>query len=275
MYIWRSLYILYLFACQVRITVCDSGLCCCVCVMSFDGQLTLLRVDSVHALWASLCSRLRAEQSGMLMLCTVYWKWFVSQSVMCVCVPLLPNQSLDSSSFSLGSSLGVKTFSVAASRLLAAVARSIQQCLPLQRESYPPNLETEWKEFFAEGVYSFLFPLFIRSIGMKLHHYMCANKKSVILSVITTCVLQLQVPKQEICDLSNFVHCRDSHPTSNCLTWNMATCFYVCCCFRSVVMGLCHHTPKNANKTIRAKTPVMSLSSLSSLGTGRDGVKGR
>ena len=33
-------------ACQVRITVGDSGLCCCVCVTSFERELTPLRVDT-------------------------------------------------------------------------------------------------------------------------------------------------------------------------------------------------------------------------------------
>ena len=32
MYLWWSLYTLYLHACQVRVTVGDSGLCCCTCV---------------------------------------------------------------------------------------------------------------------------------------------------------------------------------------------------------------------------------------------------
>ena len=35
MYLWWSLYILYLWACQVKVTVGDSGFCCCTCVMSF------------------------------------------------------------------------------------------------------------------------------------------------------------------------------------------------------------------------------------------------
>ena len=122
-----------------------------MCALSLS---TVWHVNAVHCVLEMICK-------SKLCVCVC----------VCVRVHLLPNQSLDSSSFSLGSSLGVKTFCMAASRLLAAVARSIQQCLPLQRESYPPNLETEWKEFFAEGVYSFLFPLFIRSIGMKLHHY--------------------------------------------------------------------------------------------------------
>ena len=34
-YFWWSLCTLYLLACQVRVTVGDSGLCCCVCVTSF------------------------------------------------------------------------------------------------------------------------------------------------------------------------------------------------------------------------------------------------
>ena len=32
MYLWWSLCTLYLLACQVWVTVVDSGLCCCVCV---------------------------------------------------------------------------------------------------------------------------------------------------------------------------------------------------------------------------------------------------
>ena len=36
MYLWWSLCALYLLACQVRVTVGDLGLCCCVCVTSFE-----------------------------------------------------------------------------------------------------------------------------------------------------------------------------------------------------------------------------------------------
>ena len=35
MYLWWRLRTLYLLACQMRVTVGDSGLCCCVCVTSF------------------------------------------------------------------------------------------------------------------------------------------------------------------------------------------------------------------------------------------------
>ena len=36
MYLWWSLCTLYLHACQVRVTVGDSGLCCCTCVTYFE-----------------------------------------------------------------------------------------------------------------------------------------------------------------------------------------------------------------------------------------------
>ena len=42
----------------MRVTVGDSGLCCCVCVSSFERRLTPLFVDSVQKLWASFCFRL-------------------------------------------------------------------------------------------------------------------------------------------------------------------------------------------------------------------------
>ena len=44
------------------VTVGDSGLCCCVCVTSFECWLTPLCVDSAQALWASLCFRLITRQ---------------------------------------------------------------------------------------------------------------------------------------------------------------------------------------------------------------------
>ena len=36
MYLWWSFCTLYLHACQVRVTVGDSGLCCCACVTYFE-----------------------------------------------------------------------------------------------------------------------------------------------------------------------------------------------------------------------------------------------
>ena len=42
----------------MRVAVDDSGLCCFVCVTSFERKLTPLFVDSVQKLWASFCFRL-------------------------------------------------------------------------------------------------------------------------------------------------------------------------------------------------------------------------
>ena len=44
MYFWWSLCTLYLHACQVRVAVGDSGLCCCSCVTYFKHKLTPLCV---------------------------------------------------------------------------------------------------------------------------------------------------------------------------------------------------------------------------------------
>ena len=41
MYLWWSLCALYLHACQVRVTVGDSGLCCCTCVAYFEHKTDL------------------------------------------------------------------------------------------------------------------------------------------------------------------------------------------------------------------------------------------
>ena len=40
--------ILCLLTCQVRVIVGDSGLCCCVCVTSFERKLSPLCADSPH-----------------------------------------------------------------------------------------------------------------------------------------------------------------------------------------------------------------------------------
>ena len=62
---------------QVRVTVGDSGICCCVCVTYFERQLTPLCVASTPGLWASFCFRFL-----FWLLClfyfsgTTYGNWF-------------------------------------------------------------------------------------------------------------------------------------------------------------------------------------------------------
>ena len=50
MYLWWSLCTLYLHACQVKLIVGNSGLCYCVCVMSFARYLTPL-CHLLHTDW--------------------------------------------------------------------------------------------------------------------------------------------------------------------------------------------------------------------------------
>ena len=45
---------MYLLACQVLDTVGDSGLCCCVCVKSFERDLTPLCVDSASLIFIKM-----------------------------------------------------------------------------------------------------------------------------------------------------------------------------------------------------------------------------
>ena len=45
MYLWWRLCTLYLHACQVGVTVGDSGLCCCTCVTCFEHKITPLCVN--------------------------------------------------------------------------------------------------------------------------------------------------------------------------------------------------------------------------------------
>ena len=42
------MYLVYLHACQVRLTMGNVGLCYCTCVTYFERKLTPLCVDSVH-----------------------------------------------------------------------------------------------------------------------------------------------------------------------------------------------------------------------------------
>ena len=53
----RGLCTSYLHACQVTVTLSNSGLCCCACATYFKYQLTPLCVDSAQGLWASFCFR--------------------------------------------------------------------------------------------------------------------------------------------------------------------------------------------------------------------------
>ena len=56
MYLWRSLCTLYLLACQVTLTVGDSGLCWCGHMRDFERQITPLLLDSSDGMFHFLKS---------------------------------------------------------------------------------------------------------------------------------------------------------------------------------------------------------------------------
>ena len=54
----------------MRVTVGDSGLCCCTCVTYFERKLTPLCVDFARPLWASFCFRsVRIHPEANLCMC--------------------------------------------------------------------------------------------------------------------------------------------------------------------------------------------------------------
>ena len=71
MHFWWSLCTLYLLACRVGVTVSDSGLCYCVCMKSFEHQLTPLYVDSSFC----VCFRHFSMITMTSIPSTVSYKW--------------------------------------------------------------------------------------------------------------------------------------------------------------------------------------------------------
>jgi len=69
------------------------------------------------------------------------------------------------------SELKMQTFAVTAFHLLERVAQYLSSTIPMQQKGANDNLVTEWLEFFSEGIYSLLLPLFVEVAGMMLNIY--------------------------------------------------------------------------------------------------------
>ena len=76
LYLWWSSCTLYLLACQVRVTVGDSGLCCCDTY--FQRQLTFLCIESAKTAYRELrissirhCLSVDATKTLVVFLCYV------------------------------------------------------------------------------------------------------------------------------------------------------------------------------------------------------------
>jgi hypothetical protein len=65
----------------------------------------------------------------------------------------------------LKDSTEIQIFTCNVCRLLACVADCIQTDVESGQSSFPDNLVTEWNEFFSEGIYGVLLPLFLKIAG--------------------------------------------------------------------------------------------------------------
>ncbi|KAK3098056.1 hypothetical protein FSP39_015648 [Pinctada imbricata] len=83
--------------------------------------------------------------------------------ILCTTVSLI--QTIEMSSSSILFSPLIENFVCAITELFAAIADCIQNKLPQAITVYPPNLKTEWDEFFSDSAYSVLLLVFHELIG--------------------------------------------------------------------------------------------------------------
>lgn len=60
------------------------------------------------------------------------------------------------------SSVPVQVFTLSVCQLVSEVAHTVEYVFPIRQDVCPKNLLTEWEEFFSEGIFSSLLPLFHR-----------------------------------------------------------------------------------------------------------------
>ncbi|XP_033741541.1 E3 ubiquitin-protein ligase listerin-like [Pecten maximus] len=107
--------------------------------------------------------------------------------IMCSMVSMV--QSIDESKSGLLRSCATQRYTVGVCRLLHQVALSLQTV----EDTYPPNLITEWQEFFSESAYSTMLPLFVRIIG---EEKTTGSTYQVLLRAMGSCLALC--PKQQI-----------------------------------------------------------------------------
>ena len=74
MYLWWREWTLYSLTYQVRVTVGDLGLSCCVCVTSFKHWLTPLCADSAQTLWRLVLFQILVHSGASVGSGGKYWK---------------------------------------------------------------------------------------------------------------------------------------------------------------------------------------------------------
>ncbi|XP_052088236.1 E3 ubiquitin-protein ligase listerin-like [Mytilus californianus] len=112
--------------------------------------------------------------------------------IMCSVVSFV--QSIEESVERLPTSVEVQIFTCTTCRLLTTVARCLQT--DVEKSIFPPNLVTEWNEFFSEGIFGALLPLFVKTA--ENHTESITGQIYLLLKSLSLSVCQC--PKQQVLD---------------------------------------------------------------------------
>ena len=90
-------------------------------------------------------------------------------------------QTIHGAAAHLADDLTVQALVTACMRLLSAVTRCVKTVMPEHPGDFPANITTEWDEFFSEGIFSVLLPLYINyagsiSYGLTMIFILCIHK---------------------------------------------------------------------------------------------------
>ncbi|XP_076078517.1 E3 ubiquitin-protein ligase listerin-like isoform X2 [Mytilus galloprovincialis] len=110
--------------------------------------------------------------------------------IMCSVVSFV--QSIEESVERLPNSVEVQIFTCTTCRLLTTVARCLQT--DVEKAIFPPNLLTEWNEFFSEGIFGALLPLFVKTA--ENHTESITGQIYLLLKSLSLSVCQC--PKQQV-----------------------------------------------------------------------------
>ena len=80
-------------------------------------------------------------------------------------------QTVDESEALLMTSVPVQDFTLSVCQLVSEIAHAVEDLFPVKQDVYPKNLVTEWEEFFSEGIFTSLLPLFHRVTGKRFYIY--------------------------------------------------------------------------------------------------------
>ncbi|XP_062615887.1 E3 ubiquitin-protein ligase listerin-like [Saccostrea cucullata] len=159
----------------------DDLLLCECNLVDADGVKVLANVEIVRFLQ-------RAVQYFPYKLSDKAWDF-----ILCTAVSLI--QTVSESESQLMTSVPVQVFTLSVCLLVSEVAHTIEDISPVQQDICPKNLATEWEEFFSEGIFSSLLPVF---------HGLTSNLKKKPLRGVLDCLVRgvasaaSYCPKQQV-----------------------------------------------------------------------------